>query len=207
MRKFKLSLIHLLLPGGGNALSGLRDAADCRPDKTLKRRHRAVLGLTLGIAWMPFAEAAPSAQQQLLQQVRLGEASHREDLVRQSLYRLELIDPNNPEVVAARFRYLLRQGDNDGAQKQLDRLSQLAPSSSAYQSSRTTMMLSTPEGRQSLQEARLQATTGHTEEAIAAYDALFKGHPPQGDLAVEYWTTVAKSPARRNEAINQLNLS
>lgn len=105
MRKFKLSLIHLLLPGGGNALSGLRDAADCRPDKTLKRRHRAVLGLTLGIAWMPFAEAAPSAQQQLLQQVRLGEASHREDLVRQSLYRLELIDPNNPEVVAARFRY------------------------------------------------------------------------------------------------------
>lgn len=204
MRKFKLSLIHLLLPGGGNALSGLRDAADCRPDKTLKRRHRAVLGLTLGIAWMPFAEAAPSAQQQLLQQVRLGEASHREDLVRQSLYRLELIDPNNPEVVAARFRYLLRQGDNDGAQKQLDRLSQLAPSSSAYQSSRTTMMLSTPEGRQSLQEARLQATTGHTEEAIAAYDALFKGHPPQGDLAVEYWTTVAKSPARRNEAINQL---
>jgi hypothetical protein len=27
----------------------------------------------------------------------LGEASNREDLVRQSLYRLELIDPNNPD--------------------------------------------------------------------------------------------------------------
>ncbi|MDN8600907.1 cellulose synthase complex outer membrane protein BcsC [Citrobacter sp. S2-9] len=164
----------------------------------------SLLSISLGLTLMPIAHAAPSAQQQLLEQVRLGEASHREDLVRQSLYRLELMNPNNPDVIAARFRYLLRQGDIAGAQKQLDRLSQLAPSSTAYKSSRTTMLLSTPEGRQSLQEARLQATTGHPEEAIAAYDKLFKGNPPDGELAVEYWTTVAKLPARRNDAINQL---
>ena len=58
--------------------------------------------------------------------------------MRQSLYRLELIDPNNPDVIAARFRYLLRQGDTAGAQKELDRLKGMAPDSSAYQSSRTT---------------------------------------------------------------------
>ncbi len=153
---------------------------------------------------MPMVEAAPTAQQQLLEQVRLGEATHREDLVQQSLYRLELIDPNNPDVVAARFRSLLRQGDIDGAQKQLDRLSQLAPSSNAYKSSRTTMLLSTPDGRQALQQARLQATTGHAEEAVASYNKLFNGAPPEGDIAVEYWSTVAKIPARRGEAINQL---
>lgn len=164
----------------------------------------SLLSISLGLTLMPMVHAAPSAQQQLLEQVRLGEASHREDLVRQSLYRLELMNPNSPDVIAARFRYLLRQGDIAGAQKQLDRLSQLAPSSTAYKSSRTTMLLSTPEGRQSLQEARLQATTGHPEEAIAAYDKLFKGNPPDGELAVEYWTTVAKLPARRNDAINQL---
>lgn len=170
----------------------------------MRKFKLSLLGVSLGIALMPFADAAPSAQQQLLEQVRLGEATHREDLVRQSLYRLELIDPNNPDVVAARFRYLLRQGDNDGAQKQLERLSQLAPSSDAYKSSQTTMLLATPEGRQSLQQARLQATTGHAEEAVAAYDKLFKGNPPQGDLEVEYWSAVAKIPARRNQAINQL---
>lgn len=164
----------------------------------------SLLSISLGLTLMPMVHAAPSAQQQLLEQVRLGEASHREDLVRQSLYRLELMNPNSPDVIAARFRYLLRQGDIAGAQKQLDRLSQLAPSSTAYKSSRTTMLLSTPEGRQSLQEARLQATTGHPEEAITAYDKLFKGNPPDGELAVEYWTTVAKLPARRNDAINQL---
>ncbi|MFP1453191.1 hypothetical protein ACLB1N_26110 [Escherichia coli] len=70
---------------------------------------------------------------------------------------------------------MLRQGD-DGA-KQLDRLSQLAPSSNAYKSSRTTMLLSTPDGSQALQQARLQATTGSAEEAVASYNKLFNGTP------------------------------
>ncbi|EMI6707508.1 cellulose biosynthesis protein BcsC [Enterobacter hormaechei] len=164
-----------------------------------------LLTLSLGLALMPLAQAANSPQQrQLLEQVRLGESTQREDLVRQSLYRLELIDPNNPDVIAARFRYLLRQGDMAGAQKELDRLKGMALDSSAYQSSRTTMLLSTPDGRQSLQQARLLATTGHTQEAIAAYDKLFDGKPPSGDIATEYWNVVAKEPARRNLAINQL---
>lgn len=164
-----------------------------------------LLALSLGLVLMPLAQAANSPQQrQLLEQVRLGESTQREDLVRQSLYRLELIDPNNPDVIAARFRYLLRQGDTAGAQKELDRLKGMAPDSSAYQSSRTTMLLSTPDGRQALQQARLLATTGHTQEAIAAYDKLFDGNPPSGDIATEYWNVVAKEPARRNLAINQL---
>jgi len=164
-----------------------------------------LLALSLGLALMPLAQAANSPQQrQLLEQVRLGESTQREDLVRQSLYRLELIDPNNPDVIAARFRYLLRQGDTAGAQKELDRLKGMAPDSSAYQSSRTTMLLSTPDGRQALPQARLLATTGHTQEAIAAYDKLFDGNPPSGDIATEYWNVVAKEPARRNLAINQL---
>ncbi len=164
-----------------------------------------LLTLSLGLALMPLAQAANSPQQrQLLEQVRLGESTQREDLVRQSLYRLELIDPDNPDVIAARFRYLLRQGDTAGAQKELDRLKRMAPDSSAYQSSRTTMLLSTPDGRQALQQARLLATTGHTQEAIAAYDKLFDGNPPSGDIATEYWNVVAKDPARRNSAIGQL---
>jgi hypothetical protein len=124
---------------------------------------------------MPFAQAAPTAQQQLLEQVRLGETTKREDLVRQSLYRLELMAPDDPDVIAARLRYLLRQGDNAGAQKQMDRLNALAPNASATKASRITMALSTPEGRQALQEARLQAATGHPQEAVAAYEKMFNG--------------------------------
>ena len=165
----------------------------------------SLLSLSLGLALLPAAQAVNSPQQkQLLEQVRLGESTQREDLVRQSLDRLELIDPNNPDVMAARFRYLLRQGDTTGAQKELDRLKTMAPTSEAYKSSRSSMSLSSPDGRQALQQARLLATTGHTAEGIAAYDKLFAGSPPDGDIATEYWTLVAKVPARRNEAINQL---
>jgi hypothetical protein len=46
--------------------------------------------------------------------------------VRQSLYRLELIAPDDPDVIAARMRYALRQGDTDSAKKQLERLKTLA---------------------------------------------------------------------------------
>lgn len=171
----------------------------------MRKFSLSLLSLSLGLTLMPLAYAANSPQQQqLLEQVRLGESTHREDLVRQSLYRLELIDPNNPDVIAARFRYLLRQGDNAGAQKELDRLKSMAPSSSAYKSSRNTLLLSTPDGRQALQQARLLATTGHAQEALDAYEKIFGGNPPDGDIAAEYWTVAAKIPARRNDAINQL---
>lgn len=171
----------------------------------MRKFSLSLLSLSLGLTLMPLAYAANSPQQQqLLDQVRLGESTHREDLVRQSLYRLELIDPNNPDVIAARFRYLLRQGDNTGAQKELDRLKSMAPSSTAYKSSRNTQLLSTPDGRQALQQARLLATTGHAQEALDAYDKIFGGNPPEGDIAAEYWTVAAKIPARRSDAINQL---
>lgn len=67
----------------------------------MRKLSLSLLTLSLGVALLPLAQAATTpAQEHLLEQVRLGEASNREDLVRQSLYRLELIDPNNPELIA-----------------------------------------------------------------------------------------------------------
>lgn len=161
--------------------------------------------LSLGVALMPLAHAATTpVQEHLLEQVRLGEASKREDLVRQSLYRLELIDPNNPDVVAARMRYLLRQGDTAGAKQQLERLAKLAPESPELKASRDEMKSSTGDGRQELQQARLLGVAGKVDEAIAAYEKLFNGVPDDDDAAIEYWTLVARLPARHNEGINQL---
>lgn len=161
--------------------------------------------LSLSVALMPLAHAVNTpVQEHLLEQVRLGEASKREDLVRQSLYRLELIDPNNPDVVAARVRYLLRQGDTAGAQKQLARLAKLAPESAELKASRDEMKSSTGDGRQELQQARLLGVAGKVDEAIAAYEKLFNGVPDDDEAAIEYWTLVARLPARHNEGINQL---
>lgn len=161
----------------------------------------SLLTLSLGLSLVQPVFADTSAEEQLLNQVRLGEASKREDLVQQSLYRLELINPNNPKVLAARLRYMLRQGDTAGAQAQLKKLAQVAPNSTEYNASRAEIGLNTDAGRQSLQQARLLATTGHVPEALAEYEKAFNGPPPDGDYAVEYWTAVAKLPARHNEAL------
>ena len=150
------------------------------------------------------ADTVVSPQQWLLEQIRVGEASHRDDLVKQSLYRLELIDPNNPDVIAARMRLALRQGDQQLAQQQLDKLKTLAPNSEAYKQAKMNMALTTPEGRQQLQQARLLATAGHVPEAIEAYQKLFDGTPPSVDLAVEYLRVVARQPGQEANVINQL---
>jgi len=164
----------------------------------------SLLVLTLGLGLMPQARAQADVRQQLLEQIRLGETTQRDDLVRQSLYRLELMDPDNPQTISARLRYQLRQGDMAGAQRQLDRLATLAPGSDALRQAQLTMTLASQEGRQQLQQARLLGATGHVPQALAAYQKLFNGKPPQGELAVEYWTLAAKLPAQRNEALSQL---
>ncbi len=91
MRKFTLSLMH----------------AFCRlavETPTAKGAFRALLGLSLGMALTLLAGAATSAQQQLLEQVRLGEATHREDLSPSVALSPELIDPTiHTQVIAARF--------------------------------------------------------------------------------------------------------
>lgn len=163
-----------------------------------------MLTLALGMTMMP-AVAEITPQQRLLEQVRLGEASHRDDLVRQSLYRLELIAPNDPDVLAARARFLLRQGDEAGAQKLFAALKKQAPQAMATRQTQLALTLSTPQGDQALQQARLLASSGRIDEAITAYQKLFNGTPPDGDLAVEYWVLVARKSGQTPQAINALN--
>ncbi|TCW14346.1 tetratricopeptide repeat protein [Raoultella sp. BIGb0138] len=171
----------------------------------MRKFRLSIITLSLGIGLLPLAQAATTpAQEHLLEQVRLGEASHREDLVKQSLYRLELIDPNNPGLIAARMRYLLRQGDTAEAKKQLDKLAKLAPDSPELQASRSEMNLNTNDGRQELQQARLLGVSGRVEEGVAAFEKLFGGVPPDQTLAIEYWALVARLPARHKEAVAQL---
>ncbi|ANI30540.1 cellulose synthase [Yersinia entomophaga] len=158
------------------------------------------------LALLPQAKGAEAVApaQFLLEQVRLGEATHKDELVRQSLYRLSLMDPNNPEVAAAGIRQALRQGNTEEAKKQLDRLQQLAPNSDIYRQSKMALALTQPEVMQKLQQARLLATAGRVQEAKVQYDLLLKGELPTLDLAVEYWRLVARLPGQEQTAMKQL---
>lgn len=165
------------------------------------------LALTLGLALLAApAISAPvvSPEQWLLEQVRVGEASHQDDLVRQSLFRLELMDPQNPKVLSARLRLLLREGDQAKAQQQLEKIKQVAPGSDDYRQAELSLKIASPEMQQKLQQTRLLATAGRLDEARAQYDELFGGQPPTLDLAVEYWQLVARLPGQKARAQAQL---
>lgn len=45
---------------------------------------------------------------------------------------------------------------------------------------------------------------GKVDEAIAAYEKLYGGVPDDVDVAIEYWTLVARLPARHSEGVSQL---
>lgn len=159
----------------------------------------SLLALTLGLALSqhPVAAAEVAPEQWLLEQVRVGEASHQDDLVRQSLYRLELMAPENPQVLAARLRLALREGNQEQAKQQLDKIQQVAPNSNIYHQAQLSLKMARPEVQQQLQQARLLATAGRLSEARTQYDALFDGQPPTLDLAVEYWLLVARIPGQK----------
>ncbi|WP_326489439.1 tetratricopeptide repeat protein, partial [Pectobacterium versatile] len=163
-----------------------------------------LLPLLLVTAPQAYSAETASPEQFLMEQVRLGEASNKDDLVRQSLYRLELINPDNPEVIAAKLRLVLRQGDQAQARQQLERLKTVAPDSALYRQAETTLALTQETARQQLQQARLLSTAGRYSEAKAQYDTLFHGEPPTLDLAVEYWRLVSRLPNQETAAIKQL---
>ncbi|WP_275556124.1 cellulose synthase complex outer membrane protein BcsC [Mixta sp. Marseille-Q2659] len=179
MRNFRLSCLSLVLPGmiGLGSLPALAATENAR-------------------------EVAPV--EWLLEQVRTGEATNKYDLVAQALYRLEKIDPDNPDVIAARLRLALHQGDQAKAQQYMAQLKKVAPESRATRESQASMLLISQEGRQQLQQARLLATSGHLPEARAAWDKLFNGTFPSVDIALEYWSLVARIEGQQPEALANL---
>lgn len=153
--------------------------------------------------------AAPSAAQVdpvdwLLQQVRVGEATNKYDLVTQSLYRLGKIAPDNPQVLAAQIRQALHQGDQDKARQIMAELKKISPDSAATRQAEASIKLISEEGRQQLQQARLLAASGRLAEARAAYDRQFNGLFPSDDIALEYWRLVARLPGQASVALTKL---
>ncbi|MCI1440437.1 MAG: cellulose synthase complex outer membrane protein BcsC [Acetobacter peroxydans] len=171
---------------------------------TVIRKRLLLSGFVLCVSAPVLARSA--MEDMLMVKLFFGENHKREDIVQDALARLDMIAANDPDVMAARIRYLVRHGRIDDARSATQRLAEHAPGSAALKSAQTSLMLATPEGRQQLQKARLLATSGHTAEALVAYRALFSGAFPSDALALEYWRVVAHTPDGKAEAIERLEV-
>jgi len=143
-------------------------------------------------------------QQWLLEQVRIGEALYRDDLVRDSLARLWLIAPDNPQALAASVRQALLDKNPDLAKQRLAHLQQLAPDSLALRQAQNLMKLQDPQVQVQLQQARLYAAGGRPEEAAVIFEQLFGDAPPDFATALEYLRIRTNITGQRPRVIEQL---
>lgn len=131
----------------------------------------------------------------LLQQIRLGEATHRESLVEDSLARLRLLEPDNLDAITASIRQALRSREIDRARQLYGDLQRIAPGSPQERQMARLLEMHSGEGEQALQQIRLLAAAGRFDEALARYEAAFgKAPPPSLDLALEYWRIRSSLP-------------
>lgn len=162
--------------------------------------------LLTGLSTTALAQPATVQEQQqwLLEQVRVGEAMYREDLVRDSLARLELIAPNNPQALVASIRQALLEKKPDLARERLAHLQQVAPGSGALRQAQSLMKLQDPQSQKALQQARLFAAAGRPEESTAIFEQLFGDAPPDFATALEYLRIRSNIPGQRPKVIEQL---
>ncbi|WP_421272528.1 hypothetical protein [Aeromonas taiwanensis] len=114
--------------------------------------NRLTLGCLLAVLVSGnLAQAAVEPVSSLLERVRLGEATGREDLVSNALYSLSLVDPDHPELLAAQARQALRNGKVKEAEALLGRLGKLAPDSRLYRLGMANLAMNNAAQRQQLQ--------------------------------------------------------
>lgn len=153
------------------------------------------------------AQPADRSEQRewLMQQIRLGEATHRESLVEDSLARLRLLEPNNLDALTASIRQAVRTRELDRARQLYSDLQRLAPGSPQDRQMARLLEMSSGEGEQTLQQIRLLATAGRFQEALTRYEAAFgKGAPPSLELALEYWRIRSRLPEQLPTTLEHL---
>ncbi|WP_257230309.1 cellulose synthase complex outer membrane protein BcsC [Pseudomonas sp. SbOxS1] len=174
--------------------------------KILMLRSTLLLSCLSGAALAATAPVTQQEQQQwLLQQMRIGEALQREDLVRDSLARLRLIAPDNPQVLVGDIRQALAdktQPQNSAwIEQRLTRLRQLAPDSAQLRQAQALIKMHSPDGLRQLQQARLLAAAGRFDETSEAFEKLFAKEPPDLASALEYWNARSRISGQRAAAI------
>lgn len=145
--------------------------------------------------------AVASIEKNMLEQIQLGEALYRDDIVRDALARLYRIYPNHPRGILAELRLAVRLDDLQRASELLAKLKQVVPDSELYNQGALLLKLTEPAAREQLAQARLYAAAGRFEEARAIYDTLLQGNYPDADLAVEYWQVRTQQAVQRPLAI------
>ena len=151
----------------------------------------AVLAATPAAAQAPPVSA--DAARVLLDQANFWMTQNQPEQAQLALERLLRLEPRNADALALQAQLQADRGDRGGALASLALLRQLRPDDPRLAGIEQTLRAGTidPAG---LAEARQLAREGHGVEAVARYQRLFRGAPPPGSLALEYYQTLGGTP-------------
>ncbi|OWY40156.1 hypothetical protein CEK28_05330 [Xenophilus sp. AP218F] len=159
---------------------------------------RIASGVALSLLAAPaMAAQAVDPVQALLEQVRLWQSLGRPLEAQQALEKLYRIAPGhsavNAEALTLQALGEIQQKQDKQALATLARLRQLYPGYAGIARVEQMRRLTGPD-RGKLLTARSLFNAGRIQEAYAAFNALYQGKPPEGELALEYWQLVARLP-------------
>lgn len=154
----------------------------------------------------PRAEGDSEGSQQrwLQQQVRTGLATGRRGLVDDSLARLQRLAPNAPATLLAVIEVQLSRQKPQDAANALQQLRAIGRGSNELATAERLWRAHRGDQQAQLQQARLLATAGRSQQALAIYRRLFDDHPPGLQLGIEYWRLRGSQPEGRKLALERV---
>lgn len=160
-----------------------------------------ILTLLLLAGLLPATQASDETAEAFLQtQVRLGYSTSNDALIAQSLHRLSLIKPNDPDILLMQIQFAVKQKNNIKAQQLSEELRTQFPQSEQYQRVIKILSVTTEQNRQKLQRAHLYRTAGRYDEALNLYDEVYQGIPPDEPSALEYLQVLIQSTQTDKQA-------
>ena len=153
----------------------------------------------------PVPARDPASQREwLLQQVRLGQASGRQDLVQDALNRLSLLAPYDSETLLSLLELQLSRNQIDEARQTLKRLRQTGQGGAEVVTGQALWDAYAGDHQDALREARVLVSRDQKPEALVIYRRLFNDAPPGLQLGVEYWRLRGSEPSAKSLAIGKL---
>ena len=164
----------------------------------------------VGIAGMGSAVFAANADdtsnpalKALFDQANYWHDRAHDDLAKDALQKILLVDPSNTQALYLMSLYSLQNGDKAGADQWRGKLSAVSPQDPRLASlNRAKALQSIPPSQ--LASARQMAAQGNISGALATYRTLFNGDQPVDSLANEYYLTMAGDKSLQPQAIQGL---
>jgi len=166
----------------------------------MRSRQTLVVGLLAALIHNAAHAELSDNGKALLEQGQYWQARKDKARASEAWRKLLLIDPQQSDAIYNLGLIELDSDRPDGAKRYLEQLK------AAHPGDRLTLLLDQEirlHGEASgerLNQARVEVESGESEQAVQSYRELFDGNEPQGDLALEYYSTLGYTKGGEQEA-------